>query len=325
MTSWQPKKGRPRREVGDHLRTRMWFQHVEQVSQNSAYKLEREFDPGTARRTASGTIQLSGKWQRYRTGTHNPSADLVDRVERRYPGTSDLFHSELWMLANYEVHTPEKLAQIIEKRSPQLMNELRIRVDLAQEPELTGLPQIIDSLFRSGTLADLTALIAAKRYLVRHDINDGHLKIMDSEVDEELSAPIYLLLMLHLGFQPLSFVAVDLYDHLSDVLSGLPDSNEQPHVETVIRSIHRALHIARTAGMINRNRLNRFYFGLWITRRISRCGYAGSELMTDTELLADLRAAQTEMKTRLRNYKRRFSVSVTRMLIQHGVITERSE
>lgn len=83
------------------MRVRTWFRSVEMASGLTTRELERLFSDGGA-----GKAKRSCIWNKYRAGTVAPRSgcsekgrqNLVERVEKRYPGTAKWLSLPLWRL-----------------------------------------------------------------------------------------------------------------------------------------------------------------------------------------------------------------------------------
>lgn len=83
------------------MRVRTWFRSVEMASGLTTRELERLFSDGGAEKVKRSCI-----WNKYRAGTVAPRSgrsekglpNLVERVEKRYPGTAKWLTSPLWRL-----------------------------------------------------------------------------------------------------------------------------------------------------------------------------------------------------------------------------------
>lgn len=114
------------------MRVRTWFRAVTLASGLTPAQLEREFSERDRARAASARSCI---WDKYRRGEVVPRSSsmspgrpgLVERVERRYPGTAAWLSSPLWRLAD---------------KAPMEMSELRRIYE--------GMPQPIRSIFVSS-------------------------------------------------------------------------------------------------------------------------------------------------------------------------------
>lgn len=111
------------------MRVRTWFRAVMLASGLTPAQLEREFSEKEPARAASARSCI---WDKYRRGEVVPRSGsmssgrlgLVERVERRYPGTAAWLNSALWRLAD---------------KAPMEISELRRVYD--------GMPKPIRALF----------------------------------------------------------------------------------------------------------------------------------------------------------------------------------
>lgn len=96
------------------LRVRAWFQAVTLISGKTAAGLEREF---SERRDRIAVPSRSCIWQKYKQGLVEPRnrcrgdgrLNLVERVEKKYPGTAKWLSSPLWRLAD---KTPMEMSEV---------------------------------------------------------------------------------------------------------------------------------------------------------------------------------------------------------------------
>lgn len=87
------------------MRVRTWFQLVTLASGLTSAQLEREFSKTEPARAVSARSCI---WDKYKRGEVVPRSGpmrsgrpgLVERVERRYPGTAAVLSSQLWRLAD---------------------------------------------------------------------------------------------------------------------------------------------------------------------------------------------------------------------------------
>lgn len=84
------------------LQTRFWYEALSQrTGLNTAYELERHFEPSSFTFNDDGTIEYyKNKWTGYRQGQHRPMPPQRELVEKKAPGsTRELLHP-LWSALN---------------------------------------------------------------------------------------------------------------------------------------------------------------------------------------------------------------------------------
>jgi len=92
------KSGRPRKDPVEKYRVQSWFNFVSGNGLRSAYELELEFSPQNFRKDDYGNITYPCTWAKYRSGKITPSGNLLDRVEKHYPGSRSCFNHPIWRL-----------------------------------------------------------------------------------------------------------------------------------------------------------------------------------------------------------------------------------
>ncbi|BDU58535.1 hypothetical protein LMORI2_15170 [Limnohabitans sp. MORI2] len=95
------KRGRPKRDSIDVLRTKVWFHAVKAMSGlPSACAIESKLEPDLLHDDEDGLVR-SSKWISYQMGARVPrrikdKSYAVDVAEVTFPGTADYFNSPLW-------------------------------------------------------------------------------------------------------------------------------------------------------------------------------------------------------------------------------------
>lgn len=90
-------RGRPKRPPIEAVRTIWWYWSVRNRSGLSESKLEAKFDDKD--RKALG-MHRSTRWNKYKFGRSNPSAELLAAVDAVYTGTKAAYDHDMWALAS---------------------------------------------------------------------------------------------------------------------------------------------------------------------------------------------------------------------------------
>lgn len=151
------------------LRTIAWVDAVVVKSKKSISALELEFQPplpkGKAYRSRSYI------WQKYKKGIVVPRSDigldgkdgLVQRVDKRYPGTAAVFNSPLWELCS---QTPIEMSQVKAvycSFPPALRKQFVGKADAKFWRKPCDPDELCESLLRERSLNGLVALVCLAR------------------------------------------------------------------------------------------------------------------------------------------------------------------
>lgn len=146
--------------VLSNLKTRTWLAEILVSSgASSAYGLESVFPSANRYEGAmhNGRARTS-RWYRYQRGEMSPSKRTVALVEARCPGTSAWIRTPLWELMTEGAVELELLTAALAAARPHLAKHLKFSNGALARP------CTVESLWRQGDLASLSALLA----IVRH-------------------------------------------------------------------------------------------------------------------------------------------------------------
>lgn len=89
----------PIRRRIDQLRVQLWYGWLRHHSNGaSSYALEKQLIPEGFARATEGGVSHRNRMARYAQGKHVPRAELVERVEQRYPGSRVLLEHPFWAI-----------------------------------------------------------------------------------------------------------------------------------------------------------------------------------------------------------------------------------
>ncbi len=206
------KRGKPKNDHVDALRVKAWFVAVREKSGlKTAYQLEKRFAPDKFRRGPDGECIRPCQWDKYERGENVPKNSLVALVEATYPGTLQWLVAPLWKVIRARSLPIPELHSIIATTRPKLASRLsHANSQFSQarrRPYNLSQPNTIDSLWRQGDVAALTALLGL--------IRDAEEKSDDHQHAEAALAALHLFILLAAN-DPLHSVRHELFMHLKD-------------------------------------------------------------------------------------------------------------
>lgn len=122
------ESSRPRRkDVADALKTAFWaFSLQARTGLQTAYALERHFEPEAFGRTDSGERFHKNKWPSYLAGRHHPK-DVLNAVAAKCPGANACLTSSLWAVLAPQPLTRSQLETLVLPLAPAIQSWVRRR------------------------------------------------------------------------------------------------------------------------------------------------------------------------------------------------------
>lgn len=125
---------RRRRDETDALKTVFWaFSLQTRTGLETAYAMERLFEPSAFRRTASGERFHHNKWSGYVAGLHRP-VKVLAAVEALYPGANACLAIPLWAAMTARALTRKQLEALVLPLEPGIQALLRRRGTAPRPP-----------------------------------------------------------------------------------------------------------------------------------------------------------------------------------------------
>jgi hypothetical protein len=86
------------------LRIRYWFEVLRQrTALNNPYQMEMNFEPESFVRNPDGSIRhYKNKWTLYKNGKNLPRETLLEKVEKKVPGSTRELHHPLWLVLDLQ-------------------------------------------------------------------------------------------------------------------------------------------------------------------------------------------------------------------------------
>lgn len=130
-------------------------------------QLEKHFEPETIKLHRSGTLQRSGKWDRYVRGKSTPGQETIDKIKKRYPELHHYYFSDspLWAAMRAGEQTDEYWITFYQSLRPSLQKHIFVS-DTGQSTRLKRRKlrsSSIDAILREGDLDALACLVALMR------------------------------------------------------------------------------------------------------------------------------------------------------------------
>jgi hypothetical protein len=161
------ESSRPRRkDVADALKTAFWaFSLQARTGLETAYALERHFEPEAFGRTASGERFHKNKWRSYLAGRHQPK-DVLNAVEAKCPGANACLTSPLWAALAPRPLTRPELETLVLPLAPAIQSWVRrrgITQPRPRSPRVGFSTQLAKVLQRRPSLDALAAAVIMVR------------------------------------------------------------------------------------------------------------------------------------------------------------------
>lgn len=130
-------------------------------------QLEKHFEPETIRLHRSGTLQRSGKWDRYVRAKSTPGQETIEKIKNRYPEPYHYYFSDspLWAAIRAGEQSDKYWTTFYQNLRPSLQKHIFV-YDIGQRARLTRRKlrnSSIDAILREGDLDALACLVALMR------------------------------------------------------------------------------------------------------------------------------------------------------------------
>jgi hypothetical protein len=199
-------RGRPRKKVTDRFRSIAWYYAVAaRVGTTSGYALERHF-------AIRGSKAITGSWRKYRQG-RRPQRALIERVERRYPGTCCWFDLPLWELIEELGPSQSRLFQILSSL-PEAARYmvLSYKLSLLHEPALTQMHAGHDIESMTGCLG---VMRLAQLRLTEPTLRETEARYWSTVARVSACAALYVLAHLAIVERPFAALYAELHAHIN--------------------------------------------------------------------------------------------------------------
>jgi hypothetical protein len=178
------KMGRPRKDTVDKYRVQTWFKFVSGNSERTAYQLEKEFSPEKFKTDLNGNISHPCLWGKYRVGKVTPGAALIDKVDKKYPGSLFWLNHPIWILLADRIPSREMLKASVapaKSRLTKIVGEYnpRMRTNILTDENTYNYFYKFDLVKKFGGFSErdsIDKLIGALALLIDAEIRDCHLQ-----------------------------------------------------------------------------------------------------------------------------------------------------
>ncbi|MBL4882160.1 MAG: hypothetical protein JKX82_12760 [Oleispira sp.] len=178
------KMGRPRKDTVDKYRVQTWFKFVSGNSERTAYQLEKEFSPEKFKTDLNGNISHPCIWGKYRAGKVTPGAALLEKVDKKYPGSLFWLNHPIWILLADRTPSREMLKASVapaKSRLTKIVGEYnpRMRTNILTDENTYNYFYKFDLIKKFGGFSErdsIDKLIGALALLIDAEIRGCHLQ-----------------------------------------------------------------------------------------------------------------------------------------------------
>lgn len=125
------------RHTVDGFRTVCWFHQLRLASgATTTYQMDGLIE-GPLNLASDGPVDRKNKWRSYREGKHTPSADLVEDIETRFPGSGAVLNHPIWQLLRLDRPLHAEVPGLLAQLPPALYASVKGRGAAAHGPSIS--------------------------------------------------------------------------------------------------------------------------------------------------------------------------------------------